>query len=135
MLFGSICRLDEVSAEKHVTHRQLCVKNYESNSWSIAMRTLFFKYDLPECWNVVEAPPSKAQWKFIVNKHVNDYWVKRIKSRSILYSSIEYLNADEYYPGNKHWLLQDSVVVRDFPSIHMKLSEQICFMRGSRNFR
>ena len=30
VLFGSICRLDEDSAEKLVTRRQLCVKNFDS---------------------------------------------------------------------------------------------------------
>ena len=81
----------------------------------------FFKYDIPDCWNVVEAPSSKARWKSLVNKHVNDYWVEIIKSRSSIYSSLEYLTADQYYPGHTHWLLQNSGITRDIPSIHVKL--------------
>ena len=100
---------------------RLCIKSFNSNSWFITVRRLFFKYDIPDCWNAVEAPPSKAQWKSLVNKHVNDYWVERIKSRSSLYSSLEHLTADQYYPGHTHWLLRNSGIARDIPSIHVKL--------------
>ena len=86
MLFGSVCRLGEDSVKKRIARRQLFVKR--SNSWFITVRKLFFKYDIPDCWNVVEAPDTKARWKSLVNKHVNDYWVERIKSRSSLYSSL-----------------------------------------------
>ena len=64
---------------------------------------------------------SKFRWKSLVDKHVNDYWVERIKSRASLYFSLEYLTADEYYPGNRHWILQHSDIVRDVPGIHVKL--------------
>ena len=121
VLFGSICRLGEDSVEKRVARRQLCVKSFESNSWFTAVRKMFLRYDLPDCWNVVDTPPSKLQWKSLVHKHVNAYWVDRIKARSLLYSSLEYLTADDYYPGNKHWLLQHSGVARNIPSIHVKL--------------
>ena len=73
MLFGSVCRLDEDSVEKRIARRQLCIKSFNSNSWFITVRKLFFKYDIADCWNAVEAPPSKAQWKSLVNKHINDY--------------------------------------------------------------
>ena len=121
MLFGSVCRLDEDSVEKRIARRQLSAKIFNSNSWFITVRKLIFKYDIPECWNAVQAPPSKAQLKSLVNKHVNDYWVERIKSRSSLYSSLEYLTADQYYPGRTHWLLQNSEIACDIPSIHVKL--------------
>ena len=65
----------------------------------------------------MEAPPSKVQWKSLVNKHGDDCWLKRIKSRSSLYSSLEYLNADV----NNHWLPQHSGVARDIASNHIQL--------------
>ena len=123
MLFGSVCRLGEDSVEKQIARRQLCVKSLNSNSWFITVRKLFFKYDIPDCWNVVEAPPSKAQWKSLVNKHVNNNWVERIRSRSSLYLSLEYLTADQYCPGHTHWLLQNSGIARDIPSIHVTNSK------------
>ena len=57
MLFGSVCRLDE----EPIARRQLCVKSFNSNSWFITVRKLFFTYNIPDCWNAVEAPPSKAK--------------------------------------------------------------------------
>ena len=120
-LFGSICRLEEDTVEKRVARRQLAVKTYESNSWFIAVRKLFLKYNLPECWSLIENPQSKHRWKSMVDKHVNDYWVERIKTKSALYSSLEYLSADEYYPGNRHWLLHHTGVARDIPCTHVKL--------------
>ena len=62
----------------------------------------------------------------MVAKHVNDYWVERIKTKSLMYSSLEsglgYLTADEYYPGNQHCrLLQHTGVARDIPCTYVKL--------------
>ena len=120
VLFGSLCRLGKEPVEKRLPRRQLAVKSFESNNcfFFFATRKLFLKYDLPDCWDSVENPPSKTQWKSLV--HVNDYWVERIKSRALLYSSMEYFTADEYYPGNKHWILQHSGIARDAPGVHVK---------------
>ena len=41
-------------------------------------------------------------------------------------SSLEYLTANEYYPGNRHWILQHSGVARAIPSMHVKLKLFIC---------
>ena len=65
---------------------------------------------------MVDTPPSKPQWKSLVHKHVNDYLVDRIKARSLLFSSMEYLRADDYYPGNKH-----TGVARNISCIYVKL--------------
>ena len=121
VLFGSLCRLGGDSVEKRVARRQLCVKSFESNSWFTAVCKLFFRYDLLDCWNVVDTPPSKLQWKSLVHMHANAYWVDRIKATSLLYSSLEYLTADDSYPGNKHCLLQHSGIARNIPCIHDKL--------------
>ena len=66
VLFGSFCRLDEESVEKRLARRQLAVKSFESNSWFVATRKLFRKYDLPDCWDLVENPLSKTQWYSLV---------------------------------------------------------------------
>ena len=47
--------------------------------------------------------------------------MERIKSRALLYSSLEYFTADEYCPVNKHWILQHSGIARDVPGAHVKL--------------
>ena len=84
VLFGSLCRLDEDSVEKRVACRQLCVKSFESNSWLTAVRKMFLRYDLPDCWNVVDTPPSKLPWKSLVHKHVNAYlWIDQGQISSV----------------------------------------------------
>ena len=60
VMFGSLCRLGEDSVEKRLAHRQLA-KSFESSSWFVAVRKLFIKYDLPDCWDVIDEPQSKAK--------------------------------------------------------------------------
>ena len=105
VMFGSLCRLGEALVEKRLIRRQLAVKSFESSSWFVEVRKLFIKYDLPDCWDVIDEPQSKTKWKSAVHKRVNDYWAEHVKSRALMYTSLEYLTVDEYYPGKKHWLL------------------------------
>ena len=60
VLLGSFCRLGGESV-KWLARRQLTVKSFESNGWFVATCKLFLKYDLPDCWDVVENPSSKTQ--------------------------------------------------------------------------
>ena len=121
VMFGSLCRLGEDSVEKRLVRRQLAVKSFESSSWFVAVRKLFIKYDLPDCWDVIDEPQSKTKWKSTVHKRVNDYWAEHVKSRALMYTTFEYLTVDEYYPGKKHWLLQHSGIAREIPTVHLKL--------------
>ena len=75
VMFGSLCKRGVDSSEKRLARRQLAVKSFESSSWFVAVRKLFIKYDLPDCWDVVDEPQSKTKWMSEVYKQVNDYWV------------------------------------------------------------
>ena len=121
VMFGSLCRLDEDSVEKRLVCQQLTVKSFESSSWFVAVRKLFIKYDLPDCWDVIDEPQSKTKWKSTVHKQVNDYWAEHVKSRALMYTTLEYLPVDKYYPGKKHWLLQHSGIAKEIPTVHLKL--------------
>ena len=55
-MFGSLCTLGEDSVEKRLARKQLAVKSFESSVWFVALRKLFIKYDLPDCWDVVDEP-------------------------------------------------------------------------------
>ena len=44
-----------------------------------------------------------------------------MKSRALVYTTLEYLTVDEYYTGNKHWLLQHSGTAREIHTVHLKL--------------
>ena len=96
-LFGNICRLDESEIEKQLARRQLAVKGLEGNSWYIEIRKLLIKYGLPDCWELIENPPTKHRWKAQVNKLVNEYWSTTIKQRARLYPSLNCLNTEEYF--------------------------------------
>ena len=120
-LFGNVCRLDDNSKEKQLAQRQFSVKAHNSNSWFVAIKKLLVKYDLPDCWEILEEPPTKYRWKTLVNKKVNSYWAELIKSRARLYSSLRYLEVDSFFPGKTHWLLRHSGVARDIPCIGIKL--------------
>ena len=56
-----------------------------------------------------------------MHKQVNDYWAEHVKSRALMYTTLEYLTVDKYYPGKKHWLLQHSGIAREIPTVHLKL--------------
>ena len=55
-MFGSLYTLGEDSVEKILARRQLAVKSFESSVWFVAVSKLFIKYDLPDCWDVVDEP-------------------------------------------------------------------------------
>lgn len=120
-LFGNICRLGETAVEKQLARRQLAVKSIDSNSWYIAIRRFLIKYSLPEGQSLLDDPPTKTKWKAIVNRCVNSYWCSRLKERASLYPSLQYLNAEDYVPGKKHWLIQHTREVRDITRLKTKL--------------
>ena len=57
----------------------------------------------------------------VVQKAVNTYWVDILKPRASLYSSLECLCVDSYWPGKKHPLIQNVGCVSDAPRVHTKL--------------
>lgn len=79
------------------------------------------KYNLPDCWNLLDFPSTKAKWKATLNKGVNGYWATRMKERASLYPSLQYVNSEDYCPGKKHWLIQHTREVRDVTRLKTKL--------------
>ena len=121
VFFGSICRLPESATEKRLARRQLAVKDHKSNSWYIAVRKILVKYNLPSCWDLLDNPPKKEHWRRLVNKHVNEQWAAWIKQSAELYSSLKYLCADEYWPGNRHQLIRHVNGPREVPRVSTRL--------------
>ena len=58
-LFANVSRLGEDAIKKQLARRQLAVKGYESNSWSVAVKKLLVKYNLPECMDVLYNSSTK----------------------------------------------------------------------------
>ena len=120
-LYGSITRLDETSVEKQLTRRQLSVKSYRGSSLFVEIRHLCVKYNLPDPYSLLDCLPSKYHWKRVVQKAVNTYGVDILKQRASLYSSLEFLCVDSYWPGKKHHSIQNVGCVSDVPRVHTKL--------------
>ncbi|MES9880811.1 MAG: reverse transcriptase family protein [Sedimenticola sp.] len=106
-LLGNICRLPDSAVERQLAERQYHVKNHKSQSWFTDIRYLLVKYELPTLRELLDNSPSKANWKTKVNNSVNDYWTSRIKANASLYSSLKYLNANNFKSGKPHSLIRN----------------------------
>ena len=120
-LYGSVARLAEESVEKQLARRQLSVKVYRGESWFVEIRRLCVRYSLPDPYTLLDIPPTKYQWKKAVQKAVFTYWVNTLKQRASLFTSLEFLCVDSFWPGKKHPLIQNVGCVSDVPRIHTKL--------------
>lgn len=79
------------------------------------------KYDLPDCFLILNNPPTKVVWKRTVRMAVNNYWVATIKAQADLYSSLQWLNINAYKPGVCHPLVTSTGDLREVPRIAVKL--------------
>ena len=64
---------------------------------------------------------KKEHWKRLVNKKVKKFWSTRIKQSAELNPSLKYLTADDYWPGQKHPLIQQVNRTRDIPRVNTRL--------------
>ena len=85
----NIFLLLEDSTEKKIA-RQLTVKDRKSNSWFTEVKSLLWKYDLPEIYRLLESPYIKYQWKKLLYRQVNSYWKNYMIETSKLYKQIEF---------------------------------------------
>jgi hypothetical protein len=118
----SIFLLPEDSTETKIARRQLAVKDRKSNSWFTEVKSLLWKYDLPEIFRLLESPYTKYQWKKLLYEQVNVYWKNYMIEMSKLYKSIDFLNTEIYKPDKQHPLIYiQTVSTRDANRIPIKL--------------
>ena len=98
-LFNNICRQDNSSTEKQLAYRQLLLKGESSHSWFVQIRKILCRYDLPNPFELLDHPPSKICWKSTIELSINKYWKNRIVTSYELYSSLKFMNENEYSPG------------------------------------
>ena len=67
------------------------MKDINSNSWFSNVRRILHEYGLPSAYDVMENPPSKHQWKSMIDKAVNDYWRNYWKTEMDSKPSLKYL--------------------------------------------
>ena len=58
--FGNICRLPETTIEHRLAVRQLSVKLFTSQSWFIAVKEIFIKYNLPDPYDLLRDPQRNS---------------------------------------------------------------------------
>ena len=75
--FVSLLRRPE-SIERDIIERQLAMKNLQSqsHSWTVMVRKLLLKYQLPSAFDLLQDPPKKDPWKKRVKLHVTEQWEK-----------------------------------------------------------
>jgi hypothetical protein len=76
---------------KKIARQQLAVKDRKSNSWFTEVKSLLWKYDLPEIYRLLESPYTKYQWKKLLYEQVNNYWKNYMIETSKLYKSIDFM--------------------------------------------
>ncbi|CAC5394456.1 unnamed protein product [Mytilus coruscus] len=101
-LFNNICRQNNRSKEKQLAYRQLLIKPDNSNSWYIAIKKLLYKYDFSDIIQFLDNPPKKFEWKNIIQKKVDLYWIHKIIQNSRSYPTLTYLNCDIFLPRKIH---------------------------------
>ena len=90
------------SVEAKLAHRQLSVKDQNSNSWFIYVQEILDKYGLPTTHEILAAPPNLKQWKKTVRKSVELFWEIKLKEEAVNKSSLAFLNIEDWKPGKPH---------------------------------
>ena len=121
-LFGSICRGEETSTEWQLAERQLYIKGSKSNSWFNEIKQLFIKYELGDPYQSLYTSLSKLEWKKLIAKGVNSYWMVKVEQEAKLFTSLKYLSGDKYRIGKCHPLTKTlTASIRDISKIPVRL--------------
>ena len=95
------------SIEHQIIRRQLAVKDEDSKSFTMTIRKILQKYDLPSAYDLLENTPGKDQWKAMVKKATNDSYRKEIgeeikNKTSLKHLALQENPLDEPHPIYKH---------------------------------
>ena len=75
------------------------MKDVKDKSWFMFVREILHMYNLPSIFQLLSNPPSKNEWKRVmntaVNKAVEEGWQQDVKSKS----SLKYVNVDSLKVG------------------------------------
>ena len=90
------------SIENDIALRQIVMKDVKDKSWFMFVREILHMYNLPSTFQLLTNPPSKNEWKRVmntaVNKAVEEGWQQDVKSKS----SLKYVNVDSLKVGRTH---------------------------------
>ena len=90
------------SMENDLALRQIVMKDENDKSWFMYVRKIIGLYNLPSIFELFNNPPSKNEWKKIMNNAVNSTieanWDMDIKNKT----SLKYINKDSLKVGKCH---------------------------------
>ena len=85
------------------------------------MRRLCVRYSLADPYTILDCPLSKFKWKRVVRNAINAYWANVLKERAALYSTLDFLCVENFWPGKRHPLIKNVESVADVPRVHTRL--------------
>ena len=90
------------SIEYQIIGRQLAVKGTESASFTVTIRKLLQKYDLPDAFSLLDNTPTKEKWKTMVREATNTKYRKEVMEEMKTKSSLRYLSIQEHPLDEPH---------------------------------
>lgn len=118
---NNICNQGDSSVEKQLLCRQSVVKTVEKSSWFCETRKILWKYDLPDIEDLVIDSYQSKEWKRLVYKRVNEYWVQRIENQLTFYESLRFMKHEEFIPGHVLPVIGLELSAREADRLHSKL--------------
>ncbi len=94
--------LREGSVEREVVQRQLAVKTEKSNSWTVYVRQLLAKYNLPSAYSLLQGNQTKPAWKKLVKEVISSFWEEELKVEAGYMKTLRYVNLKACGMGKIH---------------------------------
>jgi hypothetical protein len=99
--FGRLVRNTD-RMEFEIIQRQLAVKDLDSNSWTVQIRKVLHRYELPTAYQILNNPPNKRTWKRMVETAVHHYWFRELTEQAMTKSTLSLLDIATCNPGQLH---------------------------------
>ena len=90
------------SSQLEIIERQLAMKSMDSKSWTTAVKSVLYQYDLPSPSEVIVRPPDKSTWKRTCKKKIREFWETRLKTQAATMKSLSSLNLAACSIGETH---------------------------------
>ena len=90
------------SIENDLALRQIVMKDENDTSWFMYVRKILGLYNLPSIFELFNNPPSKNEWKRIMNNAVNNTIEANWDMDSKNKTSLKYINKDSLKVGKCH---------------------------------
>ena len=92
-LFGMVARLPGDPLNIHARSALISAKT-TSKSWFCQLREVCLQYNLPHPISVLDFPPTKDDFKKLINAHVTSYWEVKLRGEATLLPSLRYFKPE-----------------------------------------